>query len=256
MSNYLYITYFVVFLQLIGLTIAVIVDPYIIKKHRIVILINCALTLILIAQNYLDCTFSLDDTKVFPRLIVSILGYAIRPLILIMWLYLIRRDQKLIVAWILVILNAIVHMTAFFSGVCFTISSDNSFVRGPLGYTCHVISAVLLLYLYWLSADMYIENVNDQIDEGAAKAASGISSTTSNNQMKQDFMRYSYGLGALVPTVCVLIIVISVVMDSRIGGMYQPIAFLTIAITSCNLFYYIWLHFGFARKHGGKLKVS
>ena len=251
-----YLVYFAVFLQLIGLTFAAIIDPYINKKHRLVILINCALTLVLIIQNYLDYSFSLDNSKYFGRIIVGIVGYSVRPIIIVMWLYLIRRNQNLKIAWGLVIVNALIHMTALFSDICFTISTDNSFMRGPLGFTCHVVSAILLLYLFWLSADMYIESVNKKIDSKVVSQVNDISGGLTSEKMKQELRKYGYGLEGLVPTWCVLTIIISVVLDSEVFFDYEPIVFLTIAIVSCNLFYYIWMHLGFVREHEEDIKAE
>ena len=52
-------------------------------------------------------------------------------------------------------INAAIHMTAFFSPICFYIDSVTGFCRGPLGYTCHVVSAVLLFRLIWLTFSEY-----------------------------------------------------------------------------------------------------
>lgn len=251
-----YLIYFAVFLQLIGLTFAAFVDPYISKRHKTVILINCLLTFVLIMQNYMDCSFSLQPTMFFQRKVTGIIGYSIRPVILVMWLYLICKNQRLIFAWALVIINALVHLTALFSGVCFTITPENVFERGPLGYTCHMISAVLLVYLFWLSADMYVESVDRKITSKGNVQINDISQGLSSDQMKQEIMKYGYGIEGLLPVACVLIIIISVILDSKIVFDYEPIVFLTIAIVSSNLFYYIWLHLGFVKEHEHDLQAQ
>ena len=258
MNDYfsVYLIYISVFLQLIGLTFAAIIDPYISKKHRTVILINCFLTLVLIIQNYLECSFGLTESMYFQRLIVSIIGYSVRPVIVVMWLYLMRRNQNLKIAWGLVIVNALIHMTALFSGICFTITPSNTFSRGPLGYTCHIVSAVLLLYLLWLSADMYIDSVNRKIDSKGLSQVNDISEGLSGEQMKQELMKYGYGIEGFVPTWCVLTIVFAVILDSKLYSDYEPIVFLTVAIVSCNLFYYIWLHLGFVREREKDIKAQ
>ncbi len=251
-----YLIYFAVFMQLIGLTFAAIIDPYINKKHRTVILINCFLTLVLIIQNYLECSFGLVKSEYFYRLIVSILGYVIRPVIIVMWLYLIRKKQRLIMAWILIAINALIHLTALFTDVCFTISPDNSFQRGPLGYTCHVISGILLLYLFWLSSDMYIDSVNGKIESKGINTSNNSLSAAGSNQLKKELMKYGYGLAGLIPTWCVIMIILSVVMDTKIYSDYEPIVFLTVAIVSSNLFYYIWLHLGFVREYEENIRTK
>ena len=52
--------------------------------------------------------------------------------------------------WALAGINALIHLTAFFSNICFSINSRGEFCRGPLGYTCHIVSKseawILILY--------------------------------------------------------------------------------------------------------------
>lgn len=257
MNNYtfLILIYFSVFLQLIGLAFAIIIDPYMNSKHRVVIFVNCFLTTILIIQNYLDYYFSLFESTYFARLITGIIGYSIRPIIIVMWLYLIRKKQKLIFSWALAIINVLIHLTALFTNVCFTITKENHFQRGPLGYSCHVISAILLLYLLWLSTDMYTDLLDKKMIVSGGASESGTAKGASE-QIKQDFRKYKYGLESLIPSWCVFVIVISVVLDSKILLTEAPIVFLTVAIVNSNLFYYIWIHLALVLEHQSKQSLK
>ena len=87
------VIYFTIFLQVLGLAFAVFIDPYISRRHSTVILINTALTTLLIIQNYWDTAFALDPNKVKERLITAIIGYCLRPVIIVMWLYLIKKNK-------------------------------------------------------------------------------------------------------------------------------------------------------------------
>ena len=158
-----YLIYFAIFLQLIGMIMVAVIDPYINSRQRLIVLANCLLIFVLVVQNYLDYFFGLDDSKIMQRIITSIVGYSVRPIIIMLWISLIKKKQSIKWGWGLVILNVLVHMTAIFSDICFTIKPSNEFHRGPLGYTCHIVSAVLLLYLYWMSADMYIDSVGKKM---------------------------------------------------------------------------------------------
>lgn len=247
MNDYLVLelaVYFTVFLQMIGLIFAVFIDPYIGKKHGIVILINALFTTLLVLQNYWDTVFANDPTKTYERLICGIIGYCLRPLIILMWLYLIKKKQKLILAWVLIVINALIHLSALFTNVCFEITDDNIFKRGPLGYTCHIVSALLLIYLLWLSSDAYI-------DLAGKDNRSMFPPDTA--EWKYEMARYRYGMEGLIPVWCAFGIVGAVVLDSKIYSENLHITFLTVAIVSCNLFYYIWLHLNFVREHEGDL---
>ena len=227
---------------MVGIVFAVLVDPYINKKHRNVILINTLLTLLLIIQNYLETSFAEDQAMRNYRLVTSVLGYSLRPFIIVMWINLVRKNQKLIIAWSLAIINVLIHLTAFFTDVCFTITKDNIFERGPLGYTCLVVSAILMLYLLWLSADRYIDSASTKQQK--------------NNELSEFFTNYRRGLEGLVPVWCVIMILLSVYFDSALYAPRMPIAYLTAAIVSCNLFYYIWLHLGYVQEHEEDLEAQ
>jgi len=139
------------FLQLTGLTIAALTDPYIKKKHRTVMLVIIVFVCSLLAQNFFEYTLTCGSTRIFARTVVSIYGYCVRPLILTLYLFIVGKKETYLSAWILTGINALIHLTALFSGICFRIDGQNHYIRGPLGYSCHVVSTVLLIYLAYLT---------------------------------------------------------------------------------------------------------
>ena len=250
-----YLIYFAIFLQLIGMIMVAVIDPYINSRQRLIVLANCLLIFVLVVQNYLDYFFGLDDSKIMQRIITSIVGYSVRPIIIMLWISLIKKKQSIKWGWGLVILNVLVHMTVIFSDICFNIKPSNEFHRGPLGYTCHIVSAVLLLYLYWMSADMYIDSVGKKMADNNSSGTGDYSGNMSGEGMKKELIKYGYGIEGLVPIWNVLIIIVSVVLDTK-DLYYGPLVFLTTAIVSCNTFYYIWLHLGFVRERVEESKAK
>lgn len=207
---------------LIGLTITVAIDPYISRKHRTVMLIIIVLSAVLIAQNLLADRLEAGPPQPLLRTAVSVLGYSIRPVFLILFLYIVQPAKKRLACWILAALNWVIHMTAFFSTLCFWIDGNNHYQGGPLHNTCLIISLILLAYLMFESARCY----------GAYR--------------KQD---------RLIPILVVPMILLSAFLDTQAGAMKQPITFLTFAIVISNMFYYIWLHLRFVRDHEDDLKA-
>lgn len=63
-----YLIYFAIFLQLIGLIMVAVIDPYINARQRLIVLANCLLIFVLVVQNYLDYFFGLDDSKIMQRI--------------------------------------------------------------------------------------------------------------------------------------------------------------------------------------------
>ncbi len=203
-------------LQLIGLTCAVLIDPYIHRKHRKIMLIITVLLFSLLVQNYLDHLLERNGSLPFARTLVGIYGYCVGPMILALFGYLVGREQSYWPAWMLVGVNAAIHLTALFSGLCFSITEDNNFYRGPLGYSCHVISGILLLYLVFLMVRSF-DNVRTR--------------------------------EKLIPLFNILLIFASVIADSLVAYPALSVSFLTVTAVSSSVFYYIWLHLQFVREH-------
>ena len=210
-------------LQLVGLCFAVFVDPYIRKKDKSVMLLIVAFVCVLIAQNVLGYLLESAIVMPFLRIVVGILGYTIRPLILVLFFYFIGKHRSYWFAWVLIGVNTAVHLTALFSDICFTIDENNRFLRGPLGFCCHIVSAVLLVYLAVLSVKEYSRVRRTQ---------------------------------ALIPLSNAVLIVGAVIVDTFFTHRPQPASYLTIAVVSSCVFYYIWLHLQFVREHEQSLMAE
>ncbi len=205
-------------LQLFVLTFAVLIDPYIQKRDRRLLLVIAALILSLIAQNLLEYRLNASDVL---RTAVAVFGYSVRPAILILFIRIIDSDRRLRLLWIVAVLNTGVYLTAFFSGAAFRIT-DGLFVRGPLGWTCHVVSLLLILF-----------------------------------HLLQVLLRFRHirKPEALIPVFTVALVVAATVIDSWFLTDYQ-ISALTAAVVSGSLVYYIWLHLQFVREHEEALRAQ
>jgi len=120
-------------------------------------------------------------------------------------------------------LNAAVHATALFSGICFTISTQNRYQGGPLAYACEFFSAILLADLVYLTFKEY---------------------------------RHVRRQESVIPAFVVAAIIVSYILDTHVTAADQIEQFLTIAIVSCCLLYYIWLHMQFVREHERALEAE
>ena len=203
-------------LLMIGLAFIVLVDRYISKEHRKVMLMIVALILSLIACDWPSYRLYVDGGRVFIRTLLAVYAYSIRPALLVLFGYIVTRRRKVKPAWILVGINALVHMTAFFSDICFTIDPVLGYFRGPLGFTSHVISALLLAQLTWLSLSEYRDVTR---------------------------LEQNISLSNLI------LIVAAVAIDSFVIRYAVPVSCLDVSMVLCALFYYIWLHLQFVREH-------
>ncbi len=211
---------------LIGLTITVAMDPYISKKHRSVMFVIIGLSLTLIAQNIIEDALASGPLNWFGRTTASVYGYTVRPVFLILFLYIVCPDEKHIGCWALAIVNFLVNVTAYFSHLCFRIDENNHYQGGPLSNVCLYISLILLAYWLYRSFRNYLSS------------------------------RRNEKRGVLIHVFVVLMLLLSVFLDGSANETDLPITFLTCAIVICSVFYYIWLHLRFVQMHEEDLKAQ
>ena len=156
------------------------------------------------------------------RTLLAIYGYAVRPLVLLLICYIVAPSRKHTPFWILIGVNALLNATALFSHICFWIE-NNHYKRGPLGYSCHIVSAIILLYILYL---------------------------TFTAQSKRDRFQL------IIPTINMALVFAGALMDTFIAHTQSGITFLSIAMVSSMLFYYIWLHLKFVHDHEKALEAE
>ena len=211
--------------QIVGLGIAVSVDPYIEKHHKKIMLLIVLLVLSLTVQNVSEYTLAKHIAMPYVRTIVAVYGYCARPLIILIFFYILDYGKRHTVLWILTGINAVIYLTALFTDkISFYINSDNHFGRGPLGYTCHNISIVMLGFLSYLTVKECIKK--------AKKSES------------------------LILIFSVLIIAGSLVCDGIFEADIVCVSYLTMAVVSSTVLYYIWLHIKFVREHENALMAE
>lgn len=202
---------------LIGLATAVLCDQFIKREQKRVLLIVVVLLFSLVAQNYVEYRLMLLDRASYWRTIVSIFGYSARPFVIILFLRLVRkRDAFFFAALGLCVLNTLIYLTATFSGIVFFITESNHFMRGPLGYTCHIVSGILLAYLFYLSV--------------------------------RECFRVRK-VETVIPLLNVIVVVATIFLDSFVLSGDIPVSTLTESMVICSVFYYVWLHLRFVRDH-------
>jgi len=207
---------FPLLLLLFGLGFTVAIDPYIRRDQRCIMLIIVALCLSLIAQNYWENELFVSHSDLAVKNILSAYGYSVRPVILILFLNIVFEGKRRIM-WILAGINAILYFSSPYTKLCFEIrETDYAFLRGPLWFSCFLLSGVLLAMLLVRTIVRY---------------------------------RMTHRIEQLIPVSVALNITASVLLDMNVGMEQQPITFLTISIVIGSVFYYIWLHLQFVREH-------
>lgn len=212
-DTYILATMLPLLLQVGGLAFAISADPYFGKTQRRTFLLILILELGLIAQNYVEMMLCRGEPRDMLRTVVGIIGYVLRPIIVLLLYYMVEPKRSFWTGWVLIGINTLIHLTALFSPLCFRIV-ENHYVGGPLAQTCLVVSLLLLGGLVWLSIRR---------------------SRRSNFSLRW------------IPIAIVPIVLFAVLLDYRVGLAEQPVTFLTIAIVGCSTLYYLWPHLQTAR---------
>jgi diguanylate cyclase (GGDEF)-like protein len=115
------------------------------------------LLLVLIVVDSVEYWTSLFSYPTLLRIFMSALGYSIRPMIVysILVIFSRNRNYKWKVLRIPVVLNTLVAFSALFTGIAYSYSQENVFVRGPLGYTAYFTGGFYLVLLLRETVALY-----------------------------------------------------------------------------------------------------
>ena len=192
------------------------IDRYIRRDLKKTMHVIIAVVFSLVVQNYVDYRVTIGEPHWLVRTLASIYGYSVRPVIVLLFLQIIAPQKRFHWGWALAGVNAAIQVTALFAPISFWIDEGNHFQGGPLSDVCLYISAFLLLYWFVMTIRIF----------------------------KPHKRRETW-----VPIIVLALIAGSVAMDYNVGGIPQPISYLTIAATISCMAYYIWLHLQFVREH-------
>ena len=98
-------------LELLGLSFTVLVDPYINKKNRKLMMAVILFVFSLLVQQVLEAMAIQYSLSRLLRTLVAMYGYFIRPVIIVMFFHIVRQDRRFVGAWILIIINIAVYST-------------------------------------------------------------------------------------------------------------------------------------------------
>ena len=126
-------------------------------NRQFIITIGIVFALILVDS--IEYFLSTLSYPTYPRIVMSILGYTLRPIIIMNVILLVHKfkPKNLILYFIPCIIVFLVTSTALFSDIAFSYNEANEFVRGPLGFVPHLISLFYLVLTFYYSLTMYKE---------------------------------------------------------------------------------------------------
>ncbi|MBR4131429.1 MAG: hypothetical protein IKT99_00505 [Oscillospiraceae bacterium] len=168
-GSYTLITLAPLLVILIGLGITVTFDPYINRGQRGVLLLIVVLTFRVVLKDGIGYLLATKIVNIPWRTWNSVVGYTVRPVILLLFLYVIGMKRRTWPFWLLIGVNALIHLTALVSDrICFGFP-ENVFHRGPLGFTSHVVSGILLVYLLFRTYREYSRVKRSEMEKGVLR---------------------------------------------------------------------------------------
>lgn len=122
-------------------------------------LMDICVIFILVIANILESWSALWSSPTQFRVVMSAIGYSLRPLVAFCIICILRREQPIVRMWLAVplILNALCAFSALFCPIMFSYSSDNEFIRGPLGYITFVVSGLYLIVIILSTVQRFYE---------------------------------------------------------------------------------------------------
>ena len=214
-----------IILQLAGIALAVLIDPYSKKETRIRIYHVVIIMLYLLIEPQITEGYGLvlyGSHVAFFNTLFSALSYVLRCAVLYIFIRLTGNTKGDKILWGIMIVNALVCFSAFIGPWAFSFSDKGEWHRGPLGVIPFIASSILILWLVI----------------GAINRYRGLRHRES-----------------CVPIVIAVMVTIAVLCDVSLD--YGPkISFLTVAMTESTVFFYIWLHLQFVREHENALKAE
>lgn len=200
--------------SLVGLSIILGLDAYMDKRRKRIFIAIIVLIFLQIMQNLTEFYFTEYYINPPVRTIFAVLGYSLRPAILVLFAHLLLPQSKHTISWVLVAINVLMHLSAFFTDIVFTID-EVGWRGGPLSFWCLLTSAVLLVYMLGIIIFHY------------------------KDKQWKDIVFHVFWLSAVV---------LAVVADS-VWNKRQWVDYLTISMVCVTVFSYLWFHNRFVKEY-------
>ena len=211
-------------LTMLGLlTVVVTIDAYIRPDLKRTMRLIIAVVFSMVIRDHLEYRLMIGEPRPQLRTLVAIYGYVVRPVVLVLFMRMIVSQKRLWWAWALVGVNATVYLTALFSDVCFYISHDNHYHRGPLSDTAFYIGAILFIGYIVMTIRVFEPKTRRE---------------------------------TWLPVLMFELIIGALALDFNTYDFDYPVNYLTIAVVIDCVINYIWLHLKFVREHEQALQAE
>lgn len=148
--------YFFMLVLLLGMSIAILFNRSMDERTNTCFGCILLLVLVLMCAEYADSLLATLPAPSIFRYFTSALGYTLRPAFPVLLItILLRRRRTGLLLWAPVFVLTALCFTSGLTHLIFWFDARNYFMRGPLGYLPHYLSAFYLLLLVWLTFRLY-----------------------------------------------------------------------------------------------------
>ncbi len=132
-------------------------NDYFAQRIRTLFLLADVLLLCLVVVDSIEYWTASLDTLTSLRILMSAIGYSIRPIIIYVVILLLGNAKGKKYAWLSIplVVNTLIAFSAFFVDYAYSYTMDNQFVRGPLGYFAFVTSGFYEIVLLICTIKLY-----------------------------------------------------------------------------------------------------
>ena len=141
------------------------------------------------------------------RVVVNWVGYTLRPIACMLFLRITTYTKKFgFAVWVPIILNSAIFATSMFGlPIAYTFDEKNNFVRGPLGFTAHIVTLIYIIVIVVIAI--------------------------------RDF-RQKKKNNSMAILLCALVVIIATAVET----LYTGIHIVNLSIIISCIFYYLYLH--------------
>ena len=139
------------------LFVFIVTNDYFARRIRTLFLISCAMIVGLMVADSVEYWCASGNTFTPLRTLTSAIGYSLRPFIIYMVILLLTRQKSKMDKWLAIplVINAMIAFSAFFTDIAYSYTTDNQFVRGPIGYFAFVTSGFYEIVLFIYTINLY-----------------------------------------------------------------------------------------------------
>lgn len=144
-------------LTLVCLLVFIFTNDYFVRRLRLLFLVSCFMLLTLVTADSIEYWTASLNYYTPVRTLMSAIGYSLRPIVIFVVILLLGNVKGKRSVWIALpaMINLVISFSAFFTGIAYSYTDNNQFVRGPLGYSAFVAASFYEIVLIICTVKQY-----------------------------------------------------------------------------------------------------